>query len=860
MMWALLALTAWGQEVPAPYTAAVALLRDHYLFIDEVDPLALLEDAAIGLERGVDWLEVDPAGGRVDLRHAGGRKLGRIEVTGWDDLAAGLFALEDNVRAAGYAFGDVDLRLTVLAGMTTDLDPYSRVLAGDKLESFDTRTRGTLVGIGAGLRRTDGFLRITQVNAGGPAERAGLQGGDTILRIDGVATTNMTINDAVQRIRGDQGTVVRLQVQRGTRTWELDLARDKVVLDNVLSEVLADQIGYVRITNVSEQTVPNLTAALARLREAGALERGLVIDLRGNTGGSMIASARAVDAFVEQGLLLTTQGRGGAPVEGLTQKLVARDGGDEPGVGIVVLVDPKTASGAEIISGALQQLGRAVVVGQRTFGKGLVQKLYPLDQDLKFKLTVAEYVLADELHVADVGVQPDLHVGHIIVGTDTVRFSGWDAAREHVGWQQIVPAVTLSGRAAEVVAEDAGVDVLASADRDTLRDLARRALVAADGAGRDALLAALDRVQAEVRAEQGRRLAVAFADRGLDWTPAPGDGALPEVKVSLVATPDPADPDLQIVTATVVNLGATPLHQALLRLSCASTSAWDELVVPVGLVPSGSTATGEVRVRLQRDIGPRHDAVAVELRSDRRPALLLPPAVLSALSIPDPRLRVSARLRETPQGLVAEVTVRNLSDLELEGLEASFEAPEVAGVELVDAAWHEPKLGAGKEVTFRLGLRRAAGAPDELPLALVISADHHGTLFRPKLPLHVSGDEVVREAPQVVAEGLPLSHAVGKLVFTAEVTDDSQVDGVVVFHNGEKLLWDDGGLSRVKVRATLELEPGVNLITVLATDDDGTRTQEVLRVLGLGGDGAVEAGGGGEWAPPPPKAPGGRPG
>jgi hypothetical protein len=235
--------------------------------------------------------------------------------------------------------------------------------------------------------------------------------------------------------------------------------------------------------------------------------------------------------------------------------------------------------------------------------------------------------------------------------------------------------------------------------------------------------------------------------------------------------------------------------------------------------------------------------------------------VLAALSTPDPALRVTARLRDTPQGLVAEITVRNLSELDLEGLEASFEAPDVEGIELVDAAWHEPKLAAGKEVTFRLGLRRVAGGPDELPMALVISADHHGTLFRPKLPLHVSGDEVVREAPRVVAQDLPLSQAVGKLVFTAEVLDDSQVAGVVVFHNGEKLLWDDGGLSRVKVRATLELEPGVNLITVLATDDDGTRTQEVLRVLGLGGDGvAAESGGGGEWAPPPPKPPGGRPG
>jgi C-terminal peptidase prc len=836
-------------DVPAPYTKTVDLIQRLYMYVDRVSPQGLFAAAAIGLERGVDWLHVDVRDGVARLRHGGGRELGAVTVTGWGDLAAGLYGLEKAVYRAGVPWGEVNLRLTILAGLTTELDPYSRMLAGDKLDSFDTRLKGTLVGIGASLKRVDDRIVVTEVQPDGPAALAGVTAGDVVLAIDDTSTLNLPVREAVRKIRGERDTDVRLRLLRAGAELDVTLTRDQVVVDNVRHEALDGGVGYVRVESVSQQTLANLTRALALLAAADAAPTGLILDLRGNTGGSMKESAAVVDHFVKGGVVLTTQGRDGHPVADLVPEIDADDDLAEPDLPIIVLVDPKTASGAEIISGALMGLGRAALVGQRTFGKGQVQKVYTLEPGLSFKLTVAEYRVTDEVAVVDVGVQPDVHVGHIVVAPDAVRVEGFDLVRERVPWDAILPAVALSD------AEDA---------LDVPRELARRALLSTASPDRDDLTTALAEASAALRAEQEASLQAALAPRAVDWSAAPADGPAPAARVEVSAgpapTPDPAAPDDRWVTVRVRNIGADTLYRAWVQLDCATFSPWDDLAFPVGRLAPGELREVTARVSLAPGVLERADVAQVTLRADRRPTIQLPDAILRAATTPDPHLRVSAQLLplpDAPGDYDVAVTVTNRSDVALSGLEVWSEAPSDARLELLQAGARVDQLAPRGTATLHLRLRRGAPGvqgPESFPLQLTVEADRFGVLFTPEVTLDVDGRVTTREAPVVMLGRHPLTAAAGRLSIPVEVVDDGRLEDIVLFHNGEKLLWHDGGAARQRLQLVIQLAPGVNTLVVAATDDTGTRTQLTWRVLGEGpapqaspGSGALDDGR--SWAP-----------
>jgi C-terminal peptidase prc len=844
-------------EVPVPYTKTVDLIQRLYMYVDRVSPQGLFAAAAIGLERGVDWLHVDVRDGVARLRHGGGRDLGAVTVTGWGDLAAGLYGLEKAVYRAGVPWGAVNLRLTLLAGLTTELDPYSRILAGDKLDSFDTRLKGTLVGIGASLKRVDDRIVITDVQPDGPAALAGVTPGDVVLAIDDTSTLNLPVREAVRKIRGERDTDVRLRLLRGGAELDVTLTRAQVVVDNVRHEALDGGVGYVRVESVSQQTLSNLTRALALLAADDAAPTGLILDLRGNTGGSMKESAAVVDHFVKGGVVLTTQGRDGHPVADLVPEIDADDDLAEPDLPIIVLVDPKTASGAEIISGALLGLDRAALVGQRTFGKGQVQKVYTLEPGLSFKLTVAEYRVTDDVAVVDVGVQPDVHVGHIVVAPDAVRVEGFDLVRERVPWDAIVPAVSMFDGSDRSDGGDAP-------PIDVPRELARRALVSAASAARDDLTAALADATRALRAEQEAALQAALAPRAVDWSTAPAEGPAPvarvEVSVGPLPTPDPAAPDDRQVTVRVRNAGAEPLYRAWVQLDCATFSPWDDLAFPVGKLAPGELREVTARVKLAPGVLERADVAQVTLRTDRRPTVQLPDAVLRAATTADPHLRVAAQLLplpDAPGDYDVAVTLTNRSDIALTGLEVWSEAPSDARLELLQAGARVDQLAPRGTATLHLRLRRGAPGvqgPESFPLQLTVEADRFGVLFTPEVTLDVDGRVATREAPVVTLGRHPLTAAAGRLSIPVEVTDDGRLEDIVLFHNGEKLLWHDGGTSRQRLQLVIQLVSGVNTLVVAATDETGTRTQLTWRVLGEGpvpqstpGSGALDDGR--SWAP-----------
>ncbi len=847
MMALVLALVLAGEaataaEVPIVYSRAVERVEQLYLHRADADPLDLLHAAADGLTQRVDWLFADVDGGTVTLRHGAAGELGQVTATGWKDLPAALYGMVQLVEASGYETDDVELPVVTLNGMMTELDRYTRVLSGEGLARFDTRLKGTLVGIGATLRIAEGRLSIVAVLDDGPAQRGGLVSKDIITRIDEASTLHMPVREAVKRIRGEAGSIVRLEVERSettdagevvsTRVFSLE--RDRVIVPNVTHRVLEGDVGYIYISNISQKTVYNLRKAMTKLREAGALQHGLVFDLRGNTGGSMKESAGAADQLLHEGLVLRTAGADGESVPNLLQKLEAHDAGDEPPIPVVVLVDPRTASGAEIISGALLELGRAALVGTRTYGKGEVQKIYDLDGSSRLKITVAEYLLANDRRVAGVGIHPDITLVRILLDEDGVRYLGWDLEREDRSWEELLGWVDEREGWREGEPPEERVDVAL--------ELARRAVLDAEGETREAVLAALQAQAQVLRVEQEGRLLEAFGARGIDWMPSAELGAIPESTVQLTISRDPTDEDVQIVTATVVNEGPTPLYRALLSLECPTFAPWDDLVVPIGHIPSGKSGSGQVRVRLNSGVQSRQDVVIPQLRADKRPVLRLPEQRLTSATPLRPTLGVAASLLGEGSDRSVQVRLYNLSGEDLKGLEVSFRYPKDAGVELLTEAARTPELAAHGEATVSLQLRLQpeALALAALSLRVEVVADDEGRLLSWGVQVPTDGTEASLQAPRVQGTGIPTAAAAGDVELAFVASDERKLDSVKVFSNGDKVAWDAGGRGSVSLRAPVQLEVGANDIKVVAVDDQGVTMVEWFHILGLDADGVAE--------------------
>ncbi len=323
------------------------------------------------------------------------------------------------------------LEQAALRGMLRTIDRHSRLFAGESLDEFNTRFQGTLVGIGSTIGKRGGKMRVIQPFPDAPAGRAGLKAGDHITHVDGVPTAGLTVEETVERIRGPKGLPVVLTIIRGDESGPriFVLIREKVLVPSIESESLRDGIGLIRIERFSRKTSKEFERHLAELQQSGLLG-GLVIDLRGNTGGSMRHASRIVNYFVEEGTIIRTEGPDGKPVSRLTPRIDAKADQLRYTGPVAVLVDRRTASGAEIVAGALKMLGRSLTVGTQTYGKGTVQKIYPLrktGEKVSMKLTVARYLLPEDTFVNTVGVTPDVLLGtmwldpHQITLPDTFR-------------------------------------------------------------------------------------------------------------------------------------------------------------------------------------------------------------------------------------------------------------------------------------------------------------------------------------------------------------------------------------------------------------------------------------------------------
>jgi carboxyl-terminal processing protease len=325
----------------------------------------------------------------------------------WQDARLLAEVLERVEREYVEPVDDHQLLQAAIRGMVSSLDPYSAYLDGDEYDDIKISSSGQYSGVGIEVSMEDGQVVVVAPLDGSPAAAAGIRSGDVIATIDGVPVNTTALADTIGRMRGKEGTSVKIGILRegSTEPLQITLKRSRVQLHSVSSELPQAGYGYVRIAQFSETTGEELNAALKALRtKNGAPLKGLVLDLRNNPGGVLEAAVAVADAFLDSGVIVSAKGRTAES----KFEMSATPGDDLNGAPLVVLVNGGSASAAEIVAGALKDHHRATLMGRTTFGKGSVQTVMPLGHDRAIKLTTSLYYTPSGVSINHRGIAPDI--------------------------------------------------------------------------------------------------------------------------------------------------------------------------------------------------------------------------------------------------------------------------------------------------------------------------------------------------------------------------------------------------------------------------------------------------------------------
>jgi len=354
--------------------------------------------------------------------------IGLAAVFGWERLSIQKVSAEDkSVYEQLQVFSDVldivkenyvqevsdeELIEGAISGMLKTLDPHSSYLNPDAYRELQVETKGSFGGIGIEITIRNGMLTVVSPLEGTPAYELGIEAADQILRVDGEPTKEMTLMEAVKKMRGPKGTKVVLTIMREgfTKPKDFVITRATIAIKSVRTKTLEPGYGYLRLSQFQSTTVKDLRQALAKLEKENEPMKGLILDLRNNPGGLLDQAVKVSDEFLNEGLIVYTGGR----LKSQDMRFEAHMNSNPHAYPIVILVNEGSASAAEIVAGALQDHKRAVVVGVKTFGKGSVQTVMPLRNGAALRLTTAIYYTPSGHSIQAKGIEPDIVVKRVL--------------------------------------------------------------------------------------------------------------------------------------------------------------------------------------------------------------------------------------------------------------------------------------------------------------------------------------------------------------------------------------------------------------------------------------------------------------
>jgi len=298
-----------------------------------------------------------------------------------------------------------------IKGMTMTLDPHSAYMAADIYKEMQVDTKGVFGGLGIVITIQDHILTVVSPIEDTPAYLAGIKAQDRIIAIEGKSTKGFTILDAVHKLRGPKGTKVTITIMRKglAKPKDFTITRNTIKIKSVKYNIVEDHIGYIRITQFQESTADEVKKALKEINTKENSLNGLILDLRNNPGGLMNQAVKVSDIFLKTGTIVSTKGR----IKTAAHTYSAHNNGDEPTCPIITMINMGSASASEIVAGALRDNGRAILLGTRTFGKGSVQVVIPLNDGSALKLTTAKYYTPSGHSIQAKGIDPDIFVERV---------------------------------------------------------------------------------------------------------------------------------------------------------------------------------------------------------------------------------------------------------------------------------------------------------------------------------------------------------------------------------------------------------------------------------------------------------------
>lgn len=499
------------------------------------------------------------------------------------------------------------LEYAALNGLLAPLDPHTILLTPEERSDLGVKTKGEFGGIGAEITAEERRIKVVRVLEGSPAAVAGLRAGDLILQIDKQATVNLPAADAQTLLRGPVGSPVSLKIRRGAETLTVTVIRQMIRVESVIGSLLPERVGLLRITTFQENTADQASAAIARLTADGPL-RGLVLDLRDNSGGLLTQAMALVDLLVERGDLVIVKSALGRESDPAKPEVAVG-----PEVGVVALIDENSASASEIVAGGVKALGRGVVIGRTSFGKGTVQMLKPwapYGRELALKLTVAEYQVAGDTKIQSLGVVPDVTLSPVELTEIPAVARYYDRERferrrersqtAHLPSARHEPAPPSGPETGPLLRYLGGPRELAEGEPDALRDpevrIAQAVAAAIAGVDAGGRAAATQKVIDGLAVSEDQAIVGALAATTIPWD-GPAGGSDPEIAVRASVDRPIRAGEPFVLRVEAENRGAAPAQRVHLITECVHDEL-DGIEVMIGTVAPGKTAVRELRLQV----------------------------------------------------------------------------------------------------------------------------------------------------------------------------------------------------------------------------------------------------------------------
>ncbi len=786
-----------------------------------------------------------------------------------------------------------DIEYTMVNGMLTRLDPHSVLFPPVAAKKFQEDNDGSFGGLGISIRMNNGELTIDYPMVGTPAETAGLKPGDTITRIDGEGTFNMDIEDAVAKMRGPPASSVTLTVAR--EGW--DMARDVKIVRDVIKPapvwgvLLEGNVGYVEIPGYNDLVSSELETVLGDLsRKAGAGGlKGVILDMRDNPGGYLHRAIEVADKFLDRGVIVSTVGRNGSD----RKEDMAKATGTEPNYPMAVLMSGNSASAAEIVAGALKNSERAVIIGERSFGKGSVQEINHFGDGSDLKFTVARYLTPGDHWIQEVGIPPDIEVKpyYVLPPRDLKEYGVKSGpfislfSRDHLmregdlsgAFSNKVNQETPPVYSMRYLAPDPMADV--KSDRKDVKSdfevlLARDVLLASHGGRRADVLKGAESVVAYRQKQQDAAISTAFSGQKIDWAAcAPPSSPAVDLKLEVAKTGTDAwgttltAGDLVDVRATLTNKGTTPMCQAIARAaSPGGNDVLDGAEFYFGKVNPGETRTYLTRAKVPGGYPEEIAQVALALTDVENHDLLHRDLEVTThgtalprygwdWSVDDKAGGDGDGLPELGETITLNYTVKNLGDGP--GGEVTFNLRKDKdlgkAVELKDARFEIKALAAGASAQGHLSFKVLSVPPaNKLAFELSVRDNErydYATLTRGgfysyfvatepvNLEVGKASAPVHREPPKIELTRQPdVTSADPTVTLSGVVSDDDGVRDVILYQGQQKLAYAGGAgkehpVPTLPFTASAELAEGNNILVIAARDVDGFTTTRGLDVL-----------------------------